>query len=178
LSVKAEAEQLMAWAARARALAPAWREAARRATGAEADLARAMAEEWSSGWPAEVERWAGAHGFELGAPSLDPATAPGLDLEPRWLGLALLAARYFDRSSAALPPGAPAEGAAALELRALHQRACSIEGPRAAAWAQALGRRARAGDVALISRATRAIDTSELWNLGASAVVEPSDTDE
>lgn len=176
--MKAEAEQLMAWAARARALAPAWREAARRASGAEAELARAMAEEWTSGWPAEVERWAGAHGFELGALTLDPAGAPGLDLEPRWLGLALLAARYFDRSTAALPPEAPEEGEAARELRALHQRACSIEGPRAASWAQALGRRARAGDVALISRATREIDSSELWNLGSGAAVEAEDLDD
>ena len=175
--MKAEAEQLMAWAARARALAPAWRDAARRATGPEADLARTMAEEWASGWPAEVERWADARGFDLGAAALDPASAPALDLEPRWVGLALLAARYFDRVSAEISPEPPGDGGAQVELRARLERACAIEGPRAASWAQALGRRARAGEVALIARATRAIDSSGLWNLDEAGPVEADDAD-
>jgi hypothetical protein len=162
--VNVEVVRLVAWAAHARALAPAWREVARALQGDEAALARAMAEEWEAGWPSEVARWAQREGLGSSDAAPDPATAPGRSVEPRWIALALLAASFYDAGTAgAGAPGGAAEEAG--ELAELRARALAIEGPRAASWAQALGRHARSAGVESITRISREIDTSESWNL-------------
>lgn len=162
--MKAEAVRLVAWAARARALASAWREAARSLQGEEAALARAMADEWETGWPVEVARWAPAEALEGCGAAPDPASAPGRSLEPRWLSLALLAASFYDAGVASSGDDG-GEAASTGELAEHFARAVAIEGPRAASWAQALGRHARSAGVESITRISREIDTSESWNL-------------